>query len=111
MNIALLHQFITVQVSTVIVDDIGNHKTEWEDFYSCSATPSGETGEETDDAGTTVDNEKLDFTIRWCEDAAKINPTNYRVIFRDELYDILSVDHMGYKNKCVKLKCRKARRL
>ena len=111
MNIALLNERILVQAPNYTVDAIGNHLTEWEDYYSCAATVSGESGEEADDAGTTVDNAKVDFTIRWCGRAERIQPTEHRVLFHGGVYDILAVDHMNYKRKSIKLKCRRARRL
>lgn len=52
----------------------------------------------------------IDFTIRWCRQSAAITSTSYRVQFQDELYDILSVDHMNFKRKGIKLHCRKVRR-
>ena len=30
--------------------------------------------------------------------------------FNDEIYNIVAVDHMNYKKKCIKFRCRKARR-
>jgi len=110
MNIGLLNARITVQKNEVSVDSIGNHKNVWTDWYSCAATVSGEAGKEDTDAGLIVDDSKADFTIRWCQKAAEITSTGYRVAFNDELYDILAVDHMNYKRKSVKLSCQKARR-
>lgn len=34
MDITLLNVKITVQKNTVTVDNIGNHKNEWTDYYS-----------------------------------------------------------------------------
>ena len=34
----------------------------------------------------------------------------YRIALRDELYDIVNVDHMNYKKKLLKFSCRKVRR-
>ena len=110
MNIALLNTRITIQKNGVTVDAIGNHKTAWTDWYSCYATVSNESPGEATQAGMIVDNTKIDFTIRWCRNAAAITPENYRVLFLGELYNILGVDHMNFKKKLVKLKCQKVRR-
>ena len=56
MDVALLNRKITVQKNTVVVDAIGNHINEWVDFYSCYATISGESPNESTSAGTVVDN-------------------------------------------------------
>ena len=110
MNIALLNERITIQKSVTETDSIGNHRTVWTDYYSCAATVSGESsGEDTENA-VTVDNTKADFTVRWCRFLDGITNTEYRVFFDGQIYDILIVDHMNYKKKSIKLKCRKARR-
>lgn len=110
MNIALLNERITIQRNSTIIDNIGNHLPKFVDYYSCAATVSNELGTETEDTAVTVDNSKLNFTVRFCEETAHITPLDCRVIHRGELYDILCVDHMNYKRKCIKLHCQKARR-
>ena len=103
MKIELLNVRIYLSKNTVTVDSIGNHKNEWQPYYTCYATVSAEGGKEMTDAG-------MDFTIRWCAQSAAITSTGYRVQFQDELYDVLSVDHMNFKRKGIKLHCRKVRR-
>lgn len=110
MNIALMNVRIVIQRNTVTTDRYGNHKNTWEPYLSCYATVSGEAPKEDTDAGVTVDDSKVDFTIRYCRDAAAITSTGYRVLFGTETYDILGVNHMNYKNKGIKLLCRKVRR-
>lgn len=110
MDIALLNVRITVQKNTVTVDSIGNHLNVWTDWYSCAATISGESPSESTDAGTIVDDSKIDFSIRWCRNAAGITSTGYRVVYNGETYNILGIDHMNNKRKSVKLKCQKASR-
>lgn len=110
MNIALMNVRIEVQKNTVTNDKYGNHKNTWEPYLSCYATVSGETPKEETDTGLTVDDSKVDFTIRYCRAAAAITSTGYRVIFGSENYDILGVNHMNFKNKGIKLLCQKVRR-
>ena len=110
MKIELLNVRIYISKNTVVADAIGNHKNEWQPYYTCYATVSAEGGKEMTDAGMVVDDSTIDFTIRWCRQSAVITSTGYRVQFQDELYDILSVDHMNFKRKSIKLHCRKVRR-
>ena len=113
MEVSLLNVRIAFQKNDVAVDGIGNHKNTWADYYFCHATVSGEAGKqtsETDAAGTVADESDVSFTVRWCRKASVIDSTRYRVVFGGELYDILAIDHMNYKKKCIKFKCRKARR-
>ena len=110
MNIELLNVRIFISKNEVVTDSIGNRKNLWTEYYTCYATISAEAGKEETDAGLLVDDSKVDFTIRWCKKTAAITSTGFRVEFNDELYDILSVDHMNFKRKSIKLKCQKVRR-
>ena len=107
MNVALLNIRITIQKNETLVDSIGNHKNVWSDYYSCYATVSGEGGSEKSVAGLIVDDSDISFTIRFCEKVKSLDSTKYRVIFKDEIYNIASIDHMNFKKKCLKLKCTK----
>ena len=110
MKIALLNVKIEIQKTAVDTDRYGNHKNVWEPYLFCYATVSGETPQEDTEAGLVVDDSRVDFTIRWFAASSFITSTGYRVLFRDEIYDILGVNHMNCKNKSIKLLCRKERR-
>lgn len=114
MNIALLNVRIVIQKNTVTVDKIGNHQTTWKDYFSCYATISNEASnvEKAEDfaAGTLVDNSRADFTIRWCKEIDEVTADDFRVVYLNEIYNILGIDHMNFKRKSIKLKCQKARR-
>lgn len=71
---------------------------------------AGKRSNEPDVAGTVVDNSDISFTVRWCKKVSIIDSTEYRLLFENEIYDILAVDHVNYKKKCIEFKCRKARR-
>jgi len=110
MDISLLNVLVTFQKAETVVDEIGNHTLEWKDYYICHTTVSGEGGTETVAAGTTVDNVDISFTVRHCKVVDTITSTEYRVLFREEMYNILSIDHMNFKRKSVKFRCKKIRR-
>ena len=67
MNISNLNVRITIQKNAVVIDKIGNHTNEWQDYYSCYATVSGETGTEQAIVGETVENVEICFSVRYCE--------------------------------------------
>lgn len=110
MNVALLNVKISIEKSYVVVDEIGNRRNTWESYFNCFATVSGEGGRESSVAGTMVDDSDISFFIRFCQKTSAINNTEFRVVFDGQIYNILSVDHMNYKKKSIKLKCQKARR-
>ena len=104
MDVALLNERVTFQKNEAVVDDVGNHRNVWTDYYACSATIGGEglaSSKEVQEAGVTV---------RYCRKAVDIMSTGYRVLFRGEIYDIVNVDHMNFKKKSLKFTCRKVRR-
>ena len=110
MNIALLNVKIKVQENEVAVDKIGNHKSVWKDFYQCYATVSGEGGSEKAVAGLIVDDSDISFSVRWCRKLADLDVTKHRIIFEGITYNLVSIDHMNFKKKCLKLKCEKERK-
>lgn len=110
MEVALLNVKVTIQKNTVTIDDIGNHRNQWTDYYTCYATVSGEGGTETVAVGTTVENSEIAFTVRYCGAAMAVNSTEYRIVFCGEIYNVLTVDHMNFTRRAVKFRCQKARR-
>ena len=96
MNITAMNIKITFQKNNVVIDKIGNHTNSWIDYYSCYATVSGETGNEQAVVGETVENIQICFTVRYCRKISNVSSTKYRIVFNDELYDIVSVDPVSY---------------
>lgn len=110
MDIAALNERVMFQVNAVVTDQYGNHKNIWADYYSCYATISGETGKEQAVVGEIVEATDMNVTVRYCKKTAAVRSTTHRILFRDEIYDILAVDHLNYKRRGIKFRCRKARR-
>ena len=112
LNVSLMNEKVTFQKNVVVTDAIGNHKNDWEDFYTFHATIGGEgmaKSKEKEAAGTIVENVGMTVTIRYCQKASEIGSTTHN-IFRDEIYVITNVDHMNFKKKCLKFSCRKVRK-
>ena len=110
MEVSLLNVRITFQKNEVVSDAIGNHRNQWTDYYTCHATVSGESGSEKNVAANTLYDSDLAFTVRYCKALKDADTTKLRVVFDGELYDITFIDHMNFKNKCLKCRCRKVRR-
>lgn len=110
MDIAAMNVRVTLQKNEVITDKYGNHKNTWADYFSCYATISGETGQEQAIVGETVENTDMNVTVRYCKETAAVTSTKFRLVFMDEIYDILAVDHLNFKKHGLKFRCRKVRR-
>ena len=105
MNISGLRVRITIQRNETVVDKYGNHKSEWTDFFSCwaSAVTSGLSASERESAGHTTEADKLDITVRYSTETAAVNSKQYRVLLAGRIYNILSIDEMGFKRNSRKL--------
>lgn len=100
MNIAGLKVRITIQKNETVVDRYGNHTSSWTDFFSCWATAvtSGLSASEEESAGHTVETDRLDITVRWSSETAAVNSKQYRILLGGCVYDILSIDEMGFRH-------------
>ena len=110
MEIAAFRVKIMFQRQEAVADGIGNHTNRWEDYFACRATVGGEGGTEKAVAGTTVEDADISFTVRFCRAADAVSSSGFRIVFREELYDILAIDHLNYKKRALKFRCRKVRR-
>lgn len=100
MNIGALRVRITIQRNETVVDQYGNHKSAWTDYFTCWATAvtSGVSSGEVESAGHTVENDRLDFTVRYSSETAVVDSKHYRILLGDRIYNILSIDEMGFKH-------------
>ena len=105
MNIAGLRVRITIQKNMAVTDQYGNHKSVWQDYFTCWATAvtSGLSSKEEETAGHTVEADRLDITVRWSSETAAVDSKQYRVLLNGRIYDILSIDEMGFKRNSRKL--------
>lgn len=103
MHIAAMNVRITFQKNTVTEDEIGNHINEWVDFYTCYATTSTKSGNESEQASITAVSERLYFNVRYSSETAQITSDKFRIKLQDRIYNILSVDDMSFKHKSLKL--------
>lgn len=99
MNIAGLRVRITIQKNGTVTDRYGNHKSVWQDYFTCWATAvtSGLSSKEEENAGHTVEADRLDITVRWSSETAAVDSKQYRVLLGGRIYNILSIDEMGFK--------------
>lgn len=105
MEISRLKERITIEKNSVTVDDIGNHRNAWVEYYSCYAYPSTYTAEETM-SEVDYENQTIVFSVRACNKTKVLTSVGYRVKFQDKTYNIVSVDMMNYGKKEIKLRCK-----
>ena len=110
MRISDLNRKITFQNKDVEVDEIGNHKSVWMDYLTTSTYISFQGKGEEIFLGMEVDRSDISFTVRFQNRLKKINTSEYRILFDDEMYNIISIDFMNYKNRLIKFRCKKVSR-
>ena len=89
MKISDLNRKITFQNKNVEVDEIGNHKSVWADCLETSAYISFQGKGEEVFLGMEVDKSDISFTVRFQNRLKKINTSEYRILFGDEIYNII----------------------
>lgn len=110
MKIADLNRKITFQSKTVEVDKIGNHKSKWSDYLITNAYISFQGKGEEVFLGMEIDKSDISFTVRFQKKLQSINTSEYRIFFDEEIYNIISIDFMNYKNRFIKFRCKKVTR-
>jgi SPP1 family predicted phage head-tail adaptor len=104
MNIAGLNVRIMIQKNETVTDQIGNHRSIWRDYFSCWATASDQTGDESEEASQTRDTERIDFTVRYCSETVAVTSKGYRILLGDQIYNITHIDDMGFRKNSLKFK-------
>lgn len=91
MEIGKLNQRITILEQSTRVDNIGNHKAQWDELFSCWASVSVKSSAENSDNGTTKEVQTLQFMIRQNSMTMGISTTANRISFRGVIYDIIGI--------------------
>lgn len=91
MEIGKLNQRITILEQSARVDNIGNHKAQWDELFSCWASVSVKNSVENSDNGTTKEVQTLQFMIRQNNMTIGISTTANRISFRCVIYDIIGI--------------------
>ena len=104
MNIAGLNIRIMIQKNETVTDCYGNHKSVWADYFSCWATASDQSGDESEEASQTKEIDRMDLTVRYCSETAAVTSKGYRILLGDRTYNITHVDDMGFRKNSRKFK-------
>ena len=95
---------IIIQKSKAGNDRAGNHILLWVDFYTCHAYVNNLSGKEYWEAAQLNAEKEIFFLIRYCSEAAVIDTEHFRIIFREQIYNITFIDNVKYQNKTLKLR-------
>ena len=93
----------------VMVDRYKNHTSLWSDYFDAWAYASTYIANEKEDP-LTSDERRITFHVRWCSELSVVTSDGWRILFRGEAYNILSVDLMNYGKREIRFSCRKEKR-
>lgn len=113
MNIADMNVRITFQKQNLEIDEIGNHSNTWIDYFTCWASAESTNRvslNEVEAAAQILENDRLNFIVRYCSETLFVNSTEYRILFNSKIYNIDNVDNMDFKKKWLKFKTHLERR-
>lgn len=103
-----LRHKIIIQKHTHSIDDVGNSVYDWTNFKTIYAQINNLYGDEYWKAAAHNQENMVVFIIRWTAELDKlINNkmlTEYRILYKDIPYEIISFDNIKYQNKLVKIK-------
>ena len=95
------NQRITFQKNEITNDEYENQLQEWTDYFECWAYASTKQASETD-GDIPQDVDSITFETRYCPELADINSVEYRIVFKNRFYDIISIDLMNYQHQSIK---------
>ena len=94
MEIGNMNQRITILENHAKTDSIGNHLNVWEEIVSCWAEVkirNLQSSSEKTDTGVTREIRTVVFTVRQSPNLCYINSTTHKILFRNKIYNIISV--------------------
>ncbi len=105
-----MREKINIQKLELVVDDTGNHKNKWTDYFKCHAYVNNLSGREYYQAAQVNAQDEIYFVVRYCSELKDIDCEHYRIVFRNQQYNITFVDNVMYKNQTIKLRAGKVKR-
>ena len=103
MEIGTLNQRITILEHRTVIDEIGNHITKWEETFSLWTKVTVKTASEITEAGVTKEIHKLEFLVRQSPASLNINSTNFRILFRNSIYNVTGIIPLYDYNNYMKI--------
>ena len=104
MNAGAYRELVTIEKSGYAEDEIGNQVSAWEEYYRGYAYMNNLSGAEYWEAAQTQAQNTVMFILRFHPLLGAMNTREYRLLHRDKVYDITSIDNVQYKNDTVKIR-------
>ena len=104
MNAGAYTQKITIEKLTREYDEIGNPVERWRAYKGTYAYMNGLSGKEYWEAATLNAENTVDFVCRWKKFFDEIDTRNYRIVWREKIFNIKTIDNAQFRNEIVKIR-------
>lgn len=106
MRISQLKQKIVFQKRQLEVDENMNEVLVWSDFYQCKASISQAKINNKIENSEEINESEITFIVRNCSELLGIiqNPKEYRVVFNNVIFKIMSVNPYNYDSRKLGIK-------
>lgn len=111
-DVGRLDKRITIQKMTSgdQFDSIGNQLEPWADYHSCWAGITGGKGSESQQAKEPSEVQEKTFKIRYCQVLEDLNSTEYRIKYKNRIYNISAVDNLAEADSLYIIRATKEKR-
>lgn len=103
MNAGAYRELVTVQQLTKTKDADGFTVEEWVDYYQNYAYVNKLSGKEFWAAAETASQSTVVFEFRYHDPLENVDSKNYRIVFRNRIFNITNVDNVQFRNETVKI--------
>lgn len=97
-------QKILIQKRKCESDTQANEIETWEDYYRPYAEINTNMGAADWDCQSKGYERTIGVLIKYCRQAAEIEPVNFRFIYKGKVYDVLSADNVNEQNEKIRIK-------
>jgi len=97
---------ITIQKNTISTDKYRNHTPVWTEYFSCWTYAVTYQFDQENAGAVTRPEQTVNFEVRYCSELKDLNSTEYRVLFENGIYNIISVDMMNYQFRTIRIRCK-----
>lgn len=95
---------IVIEKLNIVTTENNFDTEEWVDFATLWSSINNLYGREFWAAKAINKEDTVVFTVRYSKKISVINKENYRIKFKDKIFNIIFIDNVKYENKFIKIK-------
>ena len=92
------NQKITIQQKINTTDNDGYETTTWNDFKTLWCKANGVSNKEFFTNMSEKNEDIITFSVRYSDSLNVVDTLNYRILFHQKIYDIVSIDNFEFRN-------------